>query len=107
MSKYTKVSENELAVVETIPEKIIPAETLPAKVYEYSFLKKQVIDIQNQWDEQLAQKNAEIAEINEKRGAEKAEVEKYILEADKLGIAEKIEQPIEEEIVSEEEIILK
>ena len=89
MTTYTKKSEYEIAVVEVIPEKVIPAETLPEKVYDYSFLLDQVVDIQSQWDEQVAQKEKEITEINEQRGKEKAFVEKLIVEAKKLGIKER------------------
>ena len=88
MTTYTKKSTHEIAVVEVVPEKVIPAETLPEKIYDYGFLLKQVADIQSQWDEQLAQKQKEIVEINEQRGKEKAFVEKLITEAKKLGIEE-------------------
>lgn len=99
MSTYTKKNENEIAVVEVIPEKIIPAETLPEKVYSYAFLLKQRDDIQTQWDEQLAQKANEIDEINTKRAEEKAFVEKLIAEADKLGVVNKLEASVEEAII--------
>lgn len=97
-TEYTKKSEHEIGVVEVIPEKIIPAETLPEKVYDYNFLIGQRSSIITQWDEQLAQKQKEIDEINTKRAEEIAFVEKLISEAEKLGITEKKVEPLPVEL---------
>lgn len=83
---YEKKDDNTIIVNEVKLQEIIPEKVLPAKEYDYSFLKKQVLDIQKQWEEQLAQKKNEIDEINIKRAEEIAFVEKLITEADKLGI---------------------
>lgn len=91
---YTKKDDNTLTVVEVILEKTIPKETKPAKDFNYSFLLKQVIEIQKQWDEQLAQKQAEITKINTKRQEEKDFVEKLIAKAVKLGLKEDVVLPI-------------
>lgn len=106
---YTKEYENTLTVIEIEPAKVIPEKVLPARKYEYGFLLSQRDSIQNQWDEQLAQKAKEIEEINLVRGEEKAFVEKLILEADKLGIIVKQEVVVEEvvaEVVVEEVVAL-
>lgn len=104
---FVRKDNNTLIVHEVEPERLIPANFLPAKEYDYAFLLKQRDDIQTQWDEQLAQKDKEIANINEQRSKEKAFVEQLIMEAGKLGIVEK-ELPIEpskEVILPIEEII--
>lgn len=88
---YTKVDNHTISVIEVKPQEIIHEKVLPAKEYEYSFLLKQRDSIQNQWDEQLAQKNKEIEEINTNRGAEKEKVDNLISEAKKLGIVDKVD----------------
>ncbi len=79
MKTYEKIDEQRLSVVE-----MKPAEVLPAKTYDYGFLKQQLINIQEQKDRDNALRDAEIAEV-----------EKLIVEADKLGIIEKVEAVIE------------
>ena len=87
------VDANTIAVTKqtaVIPE--VPAKELPPVMYEYSFLLKQKVDIQKQWDEQIAQKNKEIDDINLARQAEIDEVSALISGADNLKIVAK---PIE------------
>jgi hypothetical protein len=72
-----KVDDSNISVIrETDP---VPAKIQSAVVYDYDFLKQQKQDIQHQWDAQLK-------EINDARGAEMAEVDFLISEADKIGV---------------------
>jgi len=90
-TKYIKVDNHTIRFIEVQPQEIIPENVLPAVEYEYSFLLKQKDSIQNQWDEQLAQKNKEIEDINVLREAEKVRIDNLILEAKKLGIVDKVD----------------
>lgn len=90
-TKYSVKNYSTLVVEEVIPEKIIPAETKPAKEYDYNFLKQQKVDIQKQWDEMLDQKNKEIEEINVARQKEMDFVDEMIAKADELGVVAKEE----------------
>ena len=54
---YTKNQEGKLEVT-TTPEVVISTQT-----YDLSFLKKQLVSIQAQKDEQMAQRNIELAEV--------------------------------------------
>ena len=74
MNVYTKHSDGEISVVETKP-----ADELPAKIYNFAFLKAQLVSIQAQRDAYNAQRDAEIAEV-----------ETLIAEAIKLGIVDKV-----------------
>lgn len=48
---FVRKDNNTIIVHEVEPEKLIPANILPAKEYDYAFLLKQRDDIQIQWDE--------------------------------------------------------
>ena len=56
---YTKNQEGKLEVT-TTPEVVISTQT-----YDLSFLKKQLVSIQAQKDEQMAQRDIELAEVQE------------------------------------------
>ena len=74
MDIYTKTNANTLGVVKTKP-----VEILPIKMYDYGFLKQQLINIQKQKDD-----------FNILRDAEILEIQTLLNEANKLGIVEKI-----------------
>jgi hypothetical protein len=88
---YTKVNSGTISVVETVPQEIVAAKVLPAKQFSYDFLLKQRDEIQKQWDAQVAQKQAEIVEINARQAKELAFVNKLIAEANKLGVTNAVE----------------
>jgi predicted lactoylglutathione lyase len=87
--EYTKKDETTLLVTKPIENIEKPAET---QEYKLSFLKEQVLSITKQRDEMIALKEKELAEV-----------EKLIVEAEKLGIVEKeevVEEIIEEELIT-------
>jgi len=68
---YTKNEDGKLEVVST--------PTVKTSSYDISFLKKQLVDIQTQKDEQMAQRDIELAEITV-----------LIAECNKLDIVEEV-----------------
>jgi len=81
METYKKNEDGKLEVNTPVEVKEIPAEK---KVYDYDFLKQQVINITAQRDEMIALKEAELLEV-----------QTLLKEADKLGIEGK---PVDEVI---------
>jgi len=76
--EYKKISDTQIESTKPIELKQIPAEK---KVYDYDFLKQQIINITAQRDEMIALKEAELLEV-----------QTLLNEADKLGIKGKEEQ---------------
>lgn len=81
--EVTKVDDNSIEVTKTETKETV-------NTYDYGFLKQQLVDIQAQKDKDNTLRDAEIAEVNA-----------LILEADKLGVTEKVEPvaPVEEPII--------
>ena len=90
MDKYTKKDENTIEFEKTIPQEIIPAKQ-EVKQYDYGFLKTQKIAVEQDLANIVTRhaKEIEVAQANVD------EVDTLLLEADKLGIIEKVE-PITE-----------
>ena len=93
METYKKTEDGKLEVITPVEVKEIPAEK---KVYDYDFLKQQIINITAQRDEMIAIKEAELLEV-----------QTLLKEADKLGIESEpvdevtlpVEKPVDEVIV--------
>ena len=96
-TKYTKKDANTLIVEEVVPQQVIPEKVKDSVEYTYGFLLKQKADIQKQWNEMIAQKNAEIDGINAARQKELDFVNELIVKADELGITNEV-KPIEDKI---------
>ena len=79
---YKKNEDGKLEVTTPIELKEIPA---VSKVYDYDFLKQQVINITAQRDEMIALKEAELLEV-----------QTLLNEADKLGIESNSVEPVKE-----------
>jgi len=75
---YTKTEDGKLEVAST-PEVVVSTNT-----YDISFLKKQLVSIQAQKDEQMAQRDIELAEITV-----------LIAECNKLDIVEESVEDVE------------
>lgn len=103
-TQYIKKDYSTLIVKEVVPQQIIPEQIKEDKEYSYNFLIKQKEDIQKQWDEQVAQKNKEIEDINIARQKELDEVKELLFKCEEVGITGEV---INEEIVAKpiEEII--
>jgi len=76
--EYKKISDTQIESTKPIELKQIPAEK---NVYDYDFLKQQIINITAQRDKMIALKEAELLEV-----------QTLLNEADKLGIKGKEEQ---------------
>ena len=81
METYKKNEDGKLEVTTPAEVTEIPA---VSKVYDYDFLKQQIINITAQRDEMIALKEAELLEV-----------QKLLAESDKLGIESK---PVDEVI---------
>lgn len=103
-TQYIKKDYSTLIVKEVVPQQIIPEQIKEDKEYSYNFLIKQKEDIQKQWDEQVAQKNKEIEDINIARQKELDEVKELLFKCEEVGITGEV---VNEEIVAKpiEEII--
>ena len=82
METYKKNEDGQLEVNTPVEVKEIPA---VSKVYDYDFLKQQVINITAQRDEMIALKEAELLEV-----------QTLLNEADKLGIESNSVEPVKE-----------
>lgn len=75
-----KLSDSAMEVTET-------KELVTVNSYEYDFLIAQLARIKKQKEDEMAQRDAEIAQV-----------ENLIAEADKLGIKAKVAEPVEEPV---------
>ena len=80
--EYKKISDTQIEVTTPVELKETPA---VSKVYDYAFLKQQVINITAQRDEMIALKEAELLEV-----------QTLLNEADKLGIESNSVEPVKE-----------
>jgi len=80
---YEKIDDFQLSMTKTIPVETVTT------TYDLAFLKKQLVDIQTQLDTYTLARQAELDEVNS-----------LIVEAEKLGIVEKMaEEPAVKEVL--------
>ena len=80
--EYKKISDTQIEVTKPMEVTETPA---VSKVYDYAFLKQQVINITAQRDEMIALKESELLEV-----------QTLLNEADKLGIESNSVEPVKE-----------